>query len=139
MYTVPVYFGSFLTQLSETGFFFLIWKPGKPEIVIRHECMLFQVHVLFTTSNPLTNIYTAIRPRRDGVLVVLKRPPPIQYYQQNYSGVDCSQQYRSKKSSEYPKKNSGNNLWISYLKSVLFLLWLNTPGTAKHTWLSSLK
>lgn len=67
---------------------------------VQHENM---VHVLSTTSNPLGD-EPAIRHRRGGDLVVLQRPPPIQHYQQKYSGVDRSQQYRSKNPVGRPSK-----------------------------------
>lgn len=97
--------------------------------------MLFQVHVLSTTSNPLGD-EPAIRHRRGVDLVVLQRPPPIQHYQQNYSGVDRSQQYRSKNPVGRPSKK----FWKYFMNFIFeisiinsFLLWLNTLGTAKPT------
>lgn len=87
------------------------------------------VHVLSTTSNPPFNT-------GGGDLVVLQRPPPIQHYQQNYSGVDRSQQYRSKNPVGRPSKK----FWKYFMNFIFeisiinsFLLWLNTPGTAKPT------
>lgn len=109
---------------------------------VQHENMVITVlndnkpvHVLSTTSNPLGD-EPAIRHRRGGDLVVLQRPPPIQHYQQNYSGVDRSQQYRSKNPVGRPSKK----FWKYFMNFIFeisiinsFLLWLNTPGTAKPT------
>lgn len=75
------------------------------------------VHVSSTTSNPLGD-EPAIWHRRGGDLVVLQRPPPIQHYQHNYSGVDRSQQYNQRVLLEDPQKNSGSTLWTSNLKSL---------------------
>lgn len=66
-------------QVQHENMVITVWNDNKP------------VHVLSTTSNPLGD-EPAIRHRRGGDLVVLQRPPPIQHYQQNYSGVDHSQQ-----------------------------------------------
>lgn len=58
------------------------------------------------------------------------------HYQQNYSGVDRSKQYRSKNPVGRPSKK----FWKYFMNFIFeisiinsFLLWLNTPGTAKPT------
>lgn len=110
-------------QVQHENMVITVWNDNKP------------VHVLSITSNPLGD-EPAIRHRRGGDLVVLQRPPPLQHYQQNYSGVDHSQQYRSKNPVGRPSKK----FWKYFMNFIFeisiinsFLLWLNTPGTAKPT------
>lgn len=100
-----------------------VWNDAKP------------VHIASTTSGPFGD-GPAQRRIRGGGVIIIQRPPAVEYYQQHNYGVDRTQQYRSKCPVGRPSKKFWKYL-INYIFEIFlintFLLQFETPGTRKPT------
>ncbi|XP_062593965.1 piggyBac transposable element-derived protein 4-like [Saccostrea cucullata] len=110
-------------QMQHNNLVATVWNDAKP------------VHIVSTTSDPLGD-GPAQRKVRGGGVIVIQRPPAVELYQENYYGVDRTQQYRSKCPVGRPSKKFWKYL-VNFIFEIslinTFLLWLETPDTKKPT------